>query len=130
MGELAQTTLQQPTPTPPKHPDASSLEGPEVSPATRLRKRQIGSGSDCDGDGDDNEHQPKRARLTRKNLALFNTMAKKKGNKGSASAPTVESSTTKTTSTTMSSLAVQAHKNGILNPAFSKSPKNRQDIAE
>jgi hypothetical protein len=63
-----------------------------------LRKRQI------DSDGDDNEYELKRARLTRKNLALFDRTAKKKeAVKTSASAPpesTVESSTTKTTTTT------------------------------
>lgn len=130
MEKLMQTTLQQPEPTPPTRSYVSVLE-PEVerteqlSPATRLRKRQIGS----DGDGDDNEHQSKRTRLTRKNLALFNKMAKKKGtNKVSAPESTVESSTTKTTSTTSSGFAIQARKNGILNPLSSKPPENLEDI--
>ncbi|KAK3293692.1 uncharacterized protein B0H64DRAFT_419366 [Chaetomium fimeti] len=86
-----------------------------------------------DGDGDENKHQSKRARLTRKNLALFNTIPKK-GSKGSAaSAPpdsTAASSTRTTSSTTTSAFAIQAHKNGILNPAFSKSPKNLQSITK
>ncbi|KAK0742203.1 hypothetical protein B0T21DRAFT_125650 [Apiosordaria backusii] len=129
--QAAKTTLQLPKSNPPKHPYASSLEpkveSPEqVSPPTRLQKRQIGS------DGDDNEHQPKRVQLTRKNLALFNKMAKKKGtNKASASAPpesTAESSTTKTTSTTTSGFAIQAYKNGILNPLSSKPPTNLEDM--
>ncbi|RYO96193.1 hypothetical protein DL764_007509 [Monosporascus ibericus] len=110
----------------PSIPYASSLETDverieQVSPATRLRKRQIGSG------GDDNERQLKRAQLTRKNLALFNKMTKRKGtNKASASAPpesTVEPPTTKPTSTTSSGFAIQARKNGILNPIYSKPPK-------
>lgn len=90
-------------------------------------------------DGDHNEHKPKRVRLTRKNLALFNEkMAKKKGtNKTSSAAPapaesTAESSTkTKTnssTSTTTSDFAIQAYKNGILNPLSSRPPANLEDI--
>lgn len=47
-------------------PEPKIEEEEQASPATRLRKRQIGR------DGDENEHQLKRARLTRKNLALFN----------------------------------------------------------
>ncbi|KAK3935481.1 hypothetical protein QBC46DRAFT_323223 [Diplogelasinospora grovesii] len=101
-----------------------------TSPGTRLPKRQI------DGDGDDNERQLKRARLTRKNLARFNEMAKKKGtNKGSASASappdsTVDSSATKTTSTTSSGFADKAYKNGILHPRHSKPPTNLDDIRQ
>jgi hypothetical protein len=114
--ELAQTTLHEPKPTPPKRPYTSFLEPNE---------RQIGS------DGDNDQHQPKRAQLTRKNLALFNKIAKNKGKKASASAPadsTDESSTTKTTSTTSSGFAIQAYKNGILDPSSSKPPENLEDI--
>jgi hypothetical protein len=98
----------------------------QVSPAARPRKRQIGS------DVDDSEPQLERAWLTRKNLALFNKMAKKKeANKASASAPqesTVEPSMTKTTSTTSSGFAIQAYNNGILDPLHSKPPTNLEDI--
>lgn len=106
-------TLQQPRPE-------------QVSPATLLRKRQIGS------DGDDDEHQPKRARLTRKNLALFSKMTKKKGTTKPSARPdsTAESSTSKTTSTTSSGFAIQAHRNGILNHLHSKPPKNLEDVVE
>ncbi|POR32988.1 Uncharacterized protein TPAR_06803 [Tolypocladium paradoxum] len=116
---------------PSKRPYTSSLEpkvdGPaQASPATPLQKRQV------EVDSDDKEHQPKRARLTRKNLALFNEMGKKKGNnKASASAPpnsAVESSTTKTTSTTTSGFAIQARDNGILDTRSSKPPENLEDI--
>ncbi|KAK0635023.1 hypothetical protein B0T17DRAFT_515079 [Bombardia bombarda] len=109
--EQTAETLQQPRPE-------------QVSSATLLRKRQI------DSDGD--KHQPKRARLTRENLAVFNKMVKK-GKKTSASAPpdsTVESSTTKTVSTTTSGFAIQADENGILQPRYSKPPKNIEDIVE
>ncbi|KAK0622001.1 hypothetical protein B0T17DRAFT_493439 [Bombardia bombarda] len=103
---------------------AETLQQPrseQVSPTTLLRKRQIES---------DDKHQPKRVRLTRKNLAVFNKMVKK-GKKTSASAPpdsTVESSTTKTTSTTTSGFAMKADKNGILDPRSSKPPTNLEDI--
>ncbi|KAI0433365.1 hypothetical protein F5Y09DRAFT_329065 [Xylaria sp. FL1042] len=83
--QVAKTTLQQPKPKPSKRPYASSLE-----------LKQIGSGSDSDN----NEHQPKRFRLTQKNLALFNKMRRKKGTdktlKSGAPESTAESSTTKT----------------------------------
>src|SRR6188768_883002 len=130
MEEIVQTTRQEPKPKSPTSPRNSSTEpnvkGPErVPPATRLQKRQ--TGSDSDGDSDHNEHQLKRARLTRKNLALFNKMGRKK----KASAPpesTDDPSTTKTTSTTTSDFAIQARDNGILNPLNSKPPINLDDI--
>src|SRR5579862_3691808 len=131
MEALVQTALQRPKPDPPRHPYASSLEpkierSEQVSPAAQSRKRQIGS------DVDDNELQLKRAWLTRKNLALFNKMAKKKeANKASASAPqesTVEPPITKTTSTMSSGFAIQAYNNGILDPLHSKPPTNLEDI--
>ena len=98
----------------------------QISPATLLRKRHIDSNSD-----NDNEHQPKRTRLTRKTLALFNKMGKNKGGKALASAPlesTSKSSTTRTTSTKMSGFAMQARRNGILGPLHSKPPANLDDI--
>lgn len=123
--------IQQPKPS--KRPDTSSVEpkadGPErVSSATRLQKRQIGS--DDNGRSDDNEHQPKRARLTRKNLALFDRMAEKKGINTASSTPlesTVDSST-RTTSTTTAGFAIKVRKNGILRAPYSKPPTNLEDI--
>lgn len=134
--EGMQTTKQHPKPTPkPLKRQDTSLPEPsverqeQVSPTTRLRKRRI------DSDSGDNGHQLKRARLTRKNLALFNKMGKKKETKGtnkaSVSAPsesTDESSTTKTTSTTTSGFAVRARDNGILHHRHSKPPTNLENI--
>lgn len=79
MEELAQPTRRAPNPKTPTRPDtsppASIVDGQEqASPATRLRERQI----DSDGDDSDNEPPIKRARLTRKNLALFDSIGKKK----------------------------------------------------
>ncbi|KID89012.1 heterokaryon incompatibility protein, partial [Metarhizium majus ARSEF 297] len=126
--QAAETTRQEPKPKSPTRLHASSIE-PKIKrpdrtpPTTRLRKRQIDSDSDSDSD---NQHQLKRARLTRKNLALFDKMGKKK-----ASAPpesTDDSNTTKTTSTTTSRFAIQARKNGMLNPLHSKPPTNLENI--
>ncbi|TPX14833.1 uncharacterized protein E0L32_004942 [Thyridium curvatum] len=125
-------STQQRQPAPPQLSHVSSLERRadgqgQGSPTTGLRKRQIGS------DSDDGEHRSKQSRLTRKNLALFNKMAKRKEEKASASAPadtTVGSSTTKTTSTTTSGFAIQANNNGILNPRTSKPPANYKEIRE
>ncbi|KAF1952659.1 hypothetical protein CC80DRAFT_393223, partial [Byssothecium circinans] len=94
-------------------------EQEQVSPATRSQKRQIGS------NGDDNERQLKRSRLTRKNLALFDKVGRKK-----VSDSTDESGSTKTTSTTTSGFAIQACKNGILPPFHSKLPTNFKEIRE
>lgn len=89
-----------------------------------MQKRPI------DGDGSYNGHHLKRVRLTHKNLAEFNKTARKKGtSKASVSAPpesTGESTSTK--STTTSGFAVQAYKNGILDPLSSKPPTNIEDI--
>ncbi|KAJ2891395.1 hypothetical protein MKZ38_000509 [Zalerion maritima] len=97
-------------------------ERPEPVSTTPTRKRQI--------DNSDVEPQPKRARLTRKkltrkNLAEFNKMGKKKN-----SDPTDDSRSTKTktTSTTTSGFAMKAHRNGILEPAYSKPPANLENI--
>ncbi|KAK0612313.1 hypothetical protein B0T17DRAFT_499792 [Bombardia bombarda] len=120
--------LKRPSTTP---PEVRTEEQERASPATLLRKRHI------DSDGNDNEHQLKRARLTRKNLAEFN-MAKKKGankgaNKVSVSGPpesTIESSSTKTTSITTSGFAILTYKNGILPSSLSQPPANLKDIRE
>jgi len=90
------------------------------------RKRQVDS-------DDDAEPQTKRARttrptseparLTRKNLALFDKMGKKK-----ASDATDESKSTRTTSTTTSGFADKAYKNGILRPLHSRPPTSLDDI--
>ncbi|KAJ9155231.1 Heterokaryon incompatibility protein [Pleurostoma richardsiae] len=116
---------------PPKRSSTSLLEakvkGQERVSSTSLRKRQIASADD-----NGNERQRKRARLTQKNLALFNKMGKKKGtSKASTSTPSesiVESSSAKTTSTTTSGFAIQAYKNGILDPFKSQPPTNLEDI--
>ncbi|KAJ2896994.1 hypothetical protein MKZ38_005057 [Zalerion maritima] len=101
-------------------PEAVDERPEPVSTTTPARKRQI--------DDSDLEPQPKRARLTRekltrKNLATFNKMGKKKD-----SDPTDDSKSTRTTSTTTSGFAVKARKNGILDPFDSKPPKNLEDI--
>ncbi|KAK4674680.1 hypothetical protein QC763_0026790 [Podospora pseudopauciseta] len=62
-------------------------------------------------------------RLTRKNLALFNKMGKKK-----TSDPSDDSGSTKTISTTASGFAIQAYKNGVLDPSSSKPPKDLEEI--
>ncbi|OAA63243.1 hypothetical protein SPI_03406 [Niveomyces insectorum RCEF 264] len=92
-------------------------QGEEAPANPPSRKRQVAA------DSDDDKPQPKRARLTRKNLAQFNKMGKKK-----ATDPTDESKSTKTTSTTSSGFAEKARKNGILPPLNSKPPKNLEDI--
>ncbi|OAA57401.1 hypothetical protein SPI_07060 [Niveomyces insectorum RCEF 264] len=127
---------------PAEHPHtplpASVIGRPEkLPPAKPPQKRRIDGGSSTGraGDSDDrNERPPKRARLTRKNLALFNRMAKKKANKGSASAApesgtTTSTTQTKTISTTSSGFADQADKNGILNTRRSKRPQNFEETA-
>ncbi|KAI0011689.1 hypothetical protein F4779DRAFT_173757 [Xylariaceae sp. FL0662B] len=125
--QVDETILQQPA-RPCSSPLEPKVEGPEqITPATPLRKRRI------DSDSNDEEYQLSRARLTRQNLALFNRMAKNKGEKALMSGPsdsTIESSTTKTTSTTSSGFAIQATKNGILPPAKSKPPENIEDLRE
>ncbi|KAK0621404.1 hypothetical protein B0T17DRAFT_508754 [Bombardia bombarda] len=119
--------VEKPKPQPPKYRDTflpePNVEGQEhVPPVTRLRKRQI------DSEGDDDEHELKRARLTRNNLALFNKMGRKKGSAPPDSAG--DSSSIKTTSITSSGFAILARKNGILNPSSSKPPENLGAIRE
>ncbi|KAK5652987.1 hypothetical protein OQA88_9467 [Cercophora sp. LCS_1] len=73
------------------------------------------------------------ARLTRKNLALFNKMGKKKSSDPSGSTKTKTTSTTTSgwaTSTTTSGFADKARNNGILPPPYSKPPKNLKDIRQ
>lgn len=101
----------------------------QVSPATLFWKRRNDSNSK------DKEHQPKRARLTRKNLALFNKTTEMKGSHkmaaGGISKPVTDSlatRTTKTTSTTTPGFALKASKNGILSHMRSKAPANLEDI--
>ncbi|OAA64163.1 hypothetical protein SPI_02810 [Niveomyces insectorum RCEF 264] len=128
-----------PTQTPQSPQSKTVDERPEpVSTATPTRKRQ----NDSDPDDrvpqpkrrrqidSDVEPQPKRARLTRKkltrkNLAEFNKMGKKK-----TSDPTDDSGSTKTktTSTTSSGFDVRARKNGILDPSESKPPPDLEGI--
>ncbi|KAI1122712.1 hypothetical protein F5Y10DRAFT_69412 [Nemania abortiva] len=94
-------------------------EQEQVSPAMRSQKRQMGNSDD-----DDKEHRLKRARLTRKNLAQFDKMGKKKGTEAAPSA--LPDSTTG--STTTSGFAIQAYENGILGPSASKPPTNLEEI--
>ncbi|KAJ8132861.1 hypothetical protein O1611_g761 [Lasiodiplodia mahajangana] len=109
--EILQTDRPHPRPEPKRlynalcGPTIDEQEQERVSPANQRT-------------GNDGEQQPKRARLTRKNLALFNK----------TSESTVESSTTKTASTTMSSFIMQASKNGILEPQDSNPPTNLEDL--
>ncbi|EPE02347.1 hypothetical protein F503_03932 [Ophiostoma piceae UAMH 11346] len=99
-------------------------QGEQVPANLPSRKRQIAVDSDDD--------KPKRARLTRKNLVLFDKMGKKKEPHRASSHQdsTTESQKTKTTSTTASGFALQAHKNGILDPIGSKPPANLEDLRE
>lgn len=85
---------------PTEHPSALLLDQSEavkpkpsqLAQAERPRSQQAGSENGRDGDGNrgdhiNSRHQPKRVPLTRKNLALFDKLAKK-GKKASVSAPT------------------------------------------
>lgn len=100
----------------------------EALPAGVSQTRQTNSQSH------DSRYYRRRARLTRENLAVFDKMTKKKVPINvSASVTTVsvaESSSTRTTSTTASGFAIQAYKNGILNPRLSKPPSNIRLIQE
>ncbi|KAK0655474.1 hypothetical protein B0T16DRAFT_397072 [Cercophora newfieldiana] len=96
------------------HAHAEEKQAPQ---STQTRKRQL--------DSDDDKRQPKRARLTRKNLAAFDKMGKKK-----TSDPSDDSGSTKAISTTSSGFAIQAYKNGILDPRYSKPPTNLEDLHE
>ncbi|KAL2689429.1 hypothetical protein Neosp_003483 [[Neocosmospora] mangrovei] len=96
-----------------EHPPSREEQAPTTA---KSRKREIDSDSGV-------EPLTKRARLTQKNLALFDKMGKKK-----SSDPTEDSKTTKTTSTTTSGFADKAYKNHILHPHYSKRPTNIDDI--
>ncbi|KAJ8124091.1 hypothetical protein ONZ43_g114 [Nemania bipapillata] len=124
-------TIQQPSlPEPPYAPipKPKAEEHEKASPTMLSQKRQIGS------DLINNEHQLKRARLTRKNLALFNKTGKNKETNAAqlSSLPesTIESTTatTKTTSTISSGFAIEAFHNGILPYLDSKPPTNLEEI--
>ncbi|KAI1349806.1 hypothetical protein F5Y01DRAFT_316483 [Xylaria sp. FL0043] len=133
--QRAQPTRQTSRPKPPKGRDTSLPESKveaqgQVPPATRSRKRQIVNDDDKN---DNKEPKLKRARLTRKNLGLFDKMARKKGSNrtsASASESTVGSSTTQTTSTTMSGFRLKTYKNNLLPPRLSKPPSNLENIHE
>ncbi|EOO04251.1 hypothetical protein UCRPA7_219 [Phaeoacremonium minimum UCRPA7] len=95
------------------------------------RKRQLDSDDD-----DDAEPQAKRARttrptseparLTQQNLARFN---KKMGSKKTSDpSDDYDSGSTKTVSTMASGFAIQAYKNGVLDPSSSKPPKDLEEI--
>lgn len=107
-------------------PELSQAELPDPP----SRKRQL------DNDDDDPEPRTKRARatqptseparLTRKNLALFDKMGNSK--KSSTHRDSDDSSATKSLSTTVPGFDVRAYENGILDPRDSKPPKNLEDI--
>lgn len=94
------------------------------------RKRQL------DNDDDAAEPRTKRAlttrptsepaRLTRKNLALFNKMGNSK--KTSTHRDSDDTNTTKSLSTPAPGFDVRAYENGIFDPRDSKPPKNLEDI--
>ena len=124
------------TPSPPQEtpPGATASLGAGLVRSTKRRR---------DATSENDPPPTKRARLTRKNLALFDKVGKKesktKGSKKAASAPpdsTADPSsptptpTTKTISTTTSGFAEQAYKNGILLPFHSAPPKNLKAIHE
>jgi hypothetical protein len=93
-------------------------EGQEaVSPATRLQKRHIGS------DNNNEEHHPRRARLTRENLAVLSKVERK-----NSAESTVGSSSAKTTSTTTSGFALQCYKNGMRDLRHPKPPTNLENL--
>lgn len=98
------------------HAELPPAQEEQVPASPPSRKRQLDS-------DDDAEPRTKRARLTRQNLARFNKMGKKKTSDSSD-----DSGSTKTISTTASGFAIQARKNGILDPIGSKPPKNLEDI--
>ena len=98
-------------------PEKHTCSQEEQAPlTTQSRKRQIDSHSD-------DEPLAKRARLTRKNLALFDKMGKKK-------APESSDGSTKTTSTTTSGFADKARGNGILPSCYSKLPTDLEDVRQ
>ncbi|KAH6619163.1 hypothetical protein B0J18DRAFT_467340 [Chaetomium sp. MPI-SDFR-AT-0129] len=102
-------------------------EQEQVSPATQSHI----------GGGDDDEHQLKRAPLTRKNLAQFNKMARKKGTntpvpvpKSTVQSLTANTTSTRTTSATTSGFAIKTYRNGMLPSIISKPPTNYNEIRE
>ncbi|KAF2964694.1 hypothetical protein GQX73_g8888 [Xylaria multiplex] len=143
---LTQTSARQPLfeeaehvarPKPPKCRDTSLPQCKverqhQILLTSRVQKRQIES----EQDDSNNEHELRRARLTRKNLARLNRMAKRKRpSKESASASiltdsTADSSSAKTISTTSPGFAIRAHRNGIVGSLYSKPPTNLGTIHE
>ncbi|KAK0655178.1 hypothetical protein B0T16DRAFT_450910 [Cercophora newfieldiana] len=86
------------------------------------RKRQIDTDTDTDTD---HKPQPKGARLTRKNLALFNKIGKKSSTHRESTSESQE-----TLSSTAPGFALQVSKNGILPPFRSKPPTNFEVFQE
>jgi hypothetical protein len=107
------------------------LQEAQVPAHPPSRKRQLDSDDD-----DDAEPRTKRAlttrptsepaRLTRKNLALFNKMGNSK--KTSTHRDSDGTNTTKSLSITAPGFNVRAYQNGIFDPRDSKPPKNLKDI--
>ncbi len=102
-------------------PHTHAEEEKQAPQSTQTRKRQLDSDNDA-------EPRTKRVRLTRKNLAAFNKMGNKKKKKTSDDDDDSGSTKTKTTSTTSSGFAIRAHRNGILELAYSQSPTNLENI--
>jgi hypothetical protein len=110
-------------------PELSRAELPpsreeQIAPATTSRKRQLDSNID-------DEPLVTRARLTRKNLAIFDKMAKRKSSDPTdPTDPTDGSGSTRAISTTSPGFALQAYTNGIRGPTNSKPPTNLEEILE
>ncbi|KAK3346857.1 hypothetical protein B0T25DRAFT_613480 [Lasiosphaeria hispida] len=75
------------------------------------------------GDGGDVMDTKEPLRLTRKNLALLNSLSGDNNNGNSDNRSCFESNDTMTTSTTSSKFQQKAYENGILDPTASKPPR-------
>ncbi|KPM35401.1 hypothetical protein AK830_g11176 [Neonectria ditissima] len=110
---------------------ASARQQSTSEPDLSLSKRARLTQTDLQRPGSvgGSEHRLQRARLTRKNLTLFDKMTRK-GTSNESESGLGGSSTvsTKTTSTTMPGFAMQALDNGILDPSLSKPPENLHEI--
>ncbi|KAI1124924.1 hypothetical protein F5Y10DRAFT_20074 [Nemania abortiva] len=116
------TRRTRPTRSRPEQPPLHTDTVQDTSPITRLRKRQ----STADGGSASNGRQLKRVRLTRENLAHFNTMAGTKA-KDAGGSRTEGTATTKTSSTA-SGFAMRIQENGVLLHRRSERPTNFHDI--
>lgn len=111
-----------------RRPRSSRLQD---MPALQSTKRTLDSVSCAEVERPEKGRRT-RAPLTRKNLAIFDKMAKERETSPIA-APhesTDDSSPTKTTSTAPSGLAGRAWLNGILHPPYSQPPANLEDLRD